>query len=67
MGDVLIGAAACAADYNGVQKAMHIKDKLIEMIQLNETLYSCGIACSALGTETAAGIIEIDESSGECM
>lgn len=60
VGDVLIGAAACAADYNGVQKAMHIKDKLIEMIQLNETLYSCGIACSALGTETAAGNYQID-------
>ena len=60
VGDVLIGAAACAADYNGVQKAMHIKEKLIEMIQLNETLYSCGIACSALGTETAAGNYQID-------
>ena len=38
VGDVLIGAAALAADYNGVPKANHIKDKLIEMIHLNETL-----------------------------
>ena len=39
VGDVLIGAAALAAEYNGAQKASHIKDKLIEMIHLNETLY----------------------------
>ena len=38
VGDVLIGAAALAADYNGCAKASHIKDKLIEMIHLNETL-----------------------------
>ena len=34
VGDVLIGAAALAADYNGVPKASHIKDKLIEMSPL---------------------------------
>jgi 4-hydroxybutyryl-CoA dehydratase/vinylacetyl-CoA-Delta-isomerase len=55
VGDVLIGAAAVAADYNGVAKASHIKDKLIEMIHLNETLYACGIACSAEGHPTASG------------
>ena len=44
VGDVLIGAAAVAADYNGAAKASHIKDKLIEMTHLNETLYCCGIA-----------------------
>ena len=52
---MLIGAAAVAADYNGVPKASHIKDKIIEMIHLNETMYSCGIACSAEGTKTASG------------
>ena len=55
VGDVLIGAAALAADYNGVPKASHIKDKLIEMVHLNETLYSCGIACSSEGYKTKAG------------
>jgi 4-hydroxybutyryl-CoA dehydratase/vinylacetyl-CoA-Delta-isomerase len=60
VGDVLIGAAALAADYNGVPKASHIKDKLIEMTHLNETLFSCGIACSAEGHKTAAGNFEID-------
>lgn len=60
VGDVLIGAAALAADYNGVPKASHIKDKLIEMTHLNETLYSCGIACSCEGCKMAAGNYQID-------
>lgn len=60
VGDVLIGAAALAADYNGVKKASHIKDKLIEMTHLNETLYSCGIACSAEGNKTDSGNYIID-------
>ncbi|MGN0363284.1 MAG: 4-hydroxyphenylacetate 3-hydroxylase family protein [Bilifractor sp.] len=60
VGDVLIGAAAVAADYNGVPKASHIKDKIIEMQHLNETLYCCGIACSAEGTKTASGNYIID-------
>ena len=60
VGDVLIGAAAVAADYNGVPKASHIKDKLIEMTHLNETLYACGIACSAEGHPTASGNYMID-------
>ncbi|MDR1068762.1 MAG: 4-hydroxybutyryl-CoA dehydratase [Clostridiales Family XIII bacterium] len=60
VGDVLIGAAALVADYNGAQKASHIKDKLIEMTHLNETLYCCGIACSAEGYPTEAGNYQID-------
>jgi len=60
VGDVLIGAAALAADYNGAQKASHVKDKLIEMTHLNETLYSCGIACSSQGWETDSGSYMID-------
>ena len=60
VGDVLIGAAAVAADYNGCAKASHIKDKLIEMTHLNETLYCCGIACSAEGHPTESGNYIID-------
>ena len=60
VGDVLIGAAAVAADYNGAAKASHVKDKLIEMTHLNETLYACGIACSAEGHPTESGNYIID-------
>ena len=60
VGDVLIGASALAADYNGAAKASHVKDKLIEMIHLNETLYSGGIACSANGWKTESGNYMVD-------
>jgi 4-hydroxybutyryl-CoA dehydratase/vinylacetyl-CoA-Delta-isomerase len=60
VGDVLIGAAALAAEYNGAAKASHIRDKLIEMTHLNESLYSCGIACSCEGRKTESGNYLID-------
>lgn len=60
VGDVLIGAAALATDYNGITKASHIKDKLIEMVHLNETIYCSGLACSHEGHKTPAGSYEID-------
>ena len=60
VGDVVIGATALAAEYNGVEKASAVKDKLIEMTHLNETLYCCGIACSSQGFKTKAGNNQID-------
>ncbi len=60
VGDVLIGAAATMAEYNGADKASHVRDKIIEMIHLNETLYACGIACSSQGRKTASGTYLID-------
>ena len=46
LGDVLIGAAATIADYNGIPNVSHIKDKLVEMTHLNESIYAAGIASS---------------------
>ncbi|MGL5439010.1 MAG: 4-hydroxyphenylacetate 3-hydroxylase family protein [Filifactoraceae bacterium] len=60
VGDVLIGAAALAADYNGAAKASHIKDKLIEMVHLNETIWSSALACSYEGQKTESGNYIID-------
>ena len=60
VGDVLIGAAATAADYNGVEKVSHIKDKLVEMTHLNETLYAAGMAASHESFERPAGNFEPD-------
>lgn len=59
-GDVLIGAAALAARLNGVETAAHIRDKLVEMVQLNETMHGCGIACSTQCTQTPAGTYMVD-------
>ena len=55
VGDVLIGAAATIAEYNGVEEASHIKDKLVEMNKLNETIYATGIASSLQGSSTKSG------------
>jgi 4-hydroxybutyryl-CoA dehydratase/vinylacetyl-CoA-Delta-isomerase len=56
LGDVLIGAAAAIADYNGVPNVSHIKDKLIEMTHLNETIYASGIASSFQAHRTKSGV-----------
>ena len=55
VGDVLIGAAASIAEMNGVPKASHIKDKLVQMTHLNETIYATGIASSYQGYATDSG------------
>ena len=60
VGDVLIGAAQTAAEYNGVAKASHIRDKIIEMNHLNETLYCGCIACAAEGHREASGTYMVD-------
>ncbi|MHA2295712.1 MAG: 4-hydroxyphenylacetate 3-hydroxylase family protein [Candidatus Hodarchaeales archaeon] len=60
VGDVLIGAAALAARYNGVDRASHVRDKLVEMVHLNETLFCCSLACSAKGFQREAGNYEMD-------
>jgi 4-hydroxybutyryl-CoA dehydratase/vinylacetyl-CoA-Delta-isomerase len=67
VGDVLIGAAATVADYNGVEKASHIRDKLVEMTHLNETIYGTGIAASWQATPLDSGVwISDDLLSNVC-
>jgi 4-hydroxybutyryl-CoA dehydratase/vinylacetyl-CoA-Delta-isomerase len=61
LGDVIIGAAATIADYNGAAKASHVKDKLVEMAHLNETIYGAGIASSHESKQTNAGNYQCDE------
>lgn len=58
--DVLIGATALLADYQGIGKASHVRDKLTEMVHLTETLYCSSIACSAQGAKTASGAYLVD-------
>lgn len=55
VGDVIIGAAAAIADYNGVPDASHIRDKLVEMTHLNETIFGAGIASSYESYQMKAG------------
>ena len=55
LADIIVGAAATIAEYNGAAKGSHIKDKLIEMILLTETMWACSLACSADGYKLPAG------------
>jgi 4-hydroxybutyryl-CoA dehydratase/vinylacetyl-CoA-Delta-isomerase len=61
VGDVLIGAAATIADYNGVERVSHVRDKLVEMTHLNETIYGAGIAASYQGMPMESGVYLPDE------
>jgi len=60
VGDVLIGAAATAAEYAGVARASHVRRKLGEMIHLNETLFACGLGCSVAGAALPSGTYLVD-------
>jgi 4-hydroxybutyryl-CoA dehydratase/vinylacetyl-CoA-Delta-isomerase len=61
VGDVLIGAAAAIAEMNGADGASHVKDKLVEMTHLNETIYGTGIAASYQGFATKSGAFIADD------
>ena len=58
--DVLIGAAALVARLHGVEKASHVRDKLVEMVHLTETMHAGGIAASTRCTKTPAGTYMVD-------
>lgn len=60
LGDVMVGAAASIAEYNGVDSVSHVKDKLVEMVHLNETIYSSGIASSYAAKKMPSGIFMND-------
>jgi 4-hydroxybutyryl-CoA dehydratase/vinylacetyl-CoA-Delta-isomerase len=60
VGDVLIGATQTIAEYNGAAKASHVKDKIIEMNHLNETLYCGCIACASEGHREPSGTYCVD-------
>ena len=60
VGDVLIGAAQTVAEYNQTAGASHIKDKIVEMNHLNETLYCGCIACASEGHPEPSGTYAVD-------
>jgi 4-hydroxybutyryl-CoA dehydratase/vinylacetyl-CoA-Delta-isomerase len=60
VGDVLIGAAAVASDYNGLPNVSHINNKYAEMIKVTEAIYGCSIAASVESTVTPSGIYAVD-------
>jgi 4-hydroxybutyryl-CoA dehydratase / vinylacetyl-CoA-Delta-isomerase len=49
LGDVMLGTAALAAEYNGIAKASHVRHKLAEIIKVSELGYAAGFTASELG------------------
>ena len=56
--DVIMGATALVADYNGVGEASHIRDEITELMIIAELVYAAGIAASVKGKPTSSGIYE---------
>jgi len=60
VGDVLIGAAAAVAEYNGAFGASHINAKLTEMIKIVQAMYGCCLAASVEAKQSDSGIYVVD-------
>jgi 4-hydroxybutyryl-CoA dehydratase/vinylacetyl-CoA-Delta-isomerase len=60
VGDVLIGAATAIAEIQGTIKSSHIKDKIAEMVHLNETLHAAALASAGKGFPTTSGAYAVD-------
>ena len=56
--DIIMGATALVAEYNGVGKAPHIQDELAELMMIAELVYASGIAAAMKGRQTSSGIYE---------
>ncbi|MBW2094343.1 MAG: 4-hydroxybutyryl-CoA dehydratase [Deltaproteobacteria bacterium] len=61
VGDVLIGATQAIGQAQGTEKAAHFKDKVAEMIHLNETLHGVALASAAMGKQTPSGSFAVDQ------
>jgi len=53
--DIMMGATALAAEYNGVPNAQHVKGKLAELISVAELVYAAGIAAGVTGQKAPSG------------
>lgn len=49
LGDIMLGTAALVAEYNGIAKAKHVRDRLAEVIRTTELGYAAGYTASDLG------------------
>ncbi len=60
VGDVIIGAAATIAEYNGLRDVSHINAKLVDMIKTVQTMYGCCVAASVEATRSESGVMIVD-------
>lgn len=60
LADALIGATYLLAEAQGAQGATHIREKLVDMVHLAETLYCGSVACSCQGYALPCGAYMAD-------
>lgn len=53
--DVMMGTTALIADYNGVEKTGHVREKLADMISVAELVFAAGIAASVKSMKAPSG------------
>ena len=54
--DIMVGAAALIAQYNGLERVSHIREKLTDMMVTAETAFGCAIGATADGSLHPSGI-----------
>lgn len=60
--EIIIGAAALAAEYNGIERAPHVTGKLADLIAVAELVYAAGTAASLLAKKMPSGTYVPDET-----
>ncbi len=53
--EIYTGATALAAEYNGIEKAQHVRHKLAEMIQVVDLIYASGLGAAMNSTKAGCG------------
>jgi aromatic ring hydroxylase len=54
--DTIVGAAQLMSEYNGTQKASHVKTKIVDMVKASEACYACGLAAGYESRCTSSGV-----------
>lgn len=59
-GDLLIGAGVLMAEPNGleVERISHLRDRMVELIEIVEGFYACGVASSVYAVADGSGCVE---------
>ena len=54
--DIIMGSAALAAEYSGIEREDHVRSKLAHLIGVAELVFGCGIAGAVKSTKTPSGV-----------
>ncbi len=64
--DVLIGASAELARQTGIERSSAVRDKLVEMVHLAETIHGVGLAASHKSSQHGSGVWQVDPVLANC-